>query len=778
MAAFTAAQKAAYSRGEIDRFGNPINGAGGQQGTINPASIITATNQNAINQNNGIVGGLQGQPQRVDAAAQYANAYDQYAINQQQGLAGQTSGTLAGNSALGFQNAGQTNAQGQNLLGALGGIYGGINASNQASYGQYQQAIAPYQAPVANVNYNAISGDPYGSGLQNQALSNFSGMMGGSMDISAAQVGSVAQAQAAMAQAQMYYSSQQDIARQNQSYDQLYGAGTGSLDYTAAQYGSNIADQQRQFDAYNNLEATGMGALDFRSKAAEAYSDPATRDAGARIFGKLEDASNGSLDVQSQAAQARVSDATLANQKQGMDKLWGLTDPSITPQERLISEEARRNQEQQNRASRGAVMADLSSRGFSGSGAQMTDMLGAQEQTGQERTLADLGAQANASARSTSALGMYVDASGKIRSQEFDEAFSRAAAGDQMAVANVNRRLQATGMAADQVNFMRSASFDEAYKRGLAADQASAQNQQTRLSGQGMAANQANAIRAAEDNVGMFNTGQTNNAYANNQQTRLSGMGMAAQQSNAIRSANDTVGMGNADRQTGVNIANANNLTSTSQFNAGQTNTVNMFNTGEQNRVGIANQGVRAQGAISYGQEANAIRTANDVIAMHNSTQQVIVDQGNQTARIADDRRLTDLAATSQGIQQGINKDYATNMTSLGDGYLRENDAAGNRNQVAIDASSRNALANYGVGMDLVGAYGAYGQNVYNRSLGTAQVSNQIGQTSIQNNLNNAALSNEGPKLQMGQAAYDQAALALKADPGNNLLNKLSFGIL
>lgn len=770
MGSFTPEQQAAYSRGEIDRFGNPIGGA---QRTVDPASIIALNAQNAAGKNTEVVNSLNTGLQQVQGGREYADAYDRFALQEQQGLAGGTSAALAGQTQLGYNNAAGANQAGQSLVNQLGGYYGGISAQNQAGYNQYEQAIAPYRAPVADVSYKPISGDAYGTGLQNNALSNFNGMMNGSMDISAAQVGSVAQAQAALAQAQMYYSDPTDVTRQINSYQALQGAGSGDLDYTATNYLSDRGDILAQKDAKYKLDKVGEGALDWQSQAGDAYADPATVNGGWQIYNNLVGMGAGSLDQTSQAAQAHASQDTINSQKQGLDKLWGLTDPNITAQERLIMEEARRNQEQSNRASRGAVMSDLQSRGFGGAGAQMTDMQGAQEQTGQERTLADLGAEANAVARSQNALGMYVDATGQLRSQEFDEAFARAAAGDQMAVANANRRLQATGMAADQINFMQQASFDQAYKRGLANDQASAANQATRLSGIGMAADQANNIRAANDAVGMFNTNQTNTAQANNQSTRLSGMGMAAQQSNAIRSANDEVGQGNANRQTSVNMQNSVNQTQTNQFNAGETNRVNMFNTGEQNRVGIANQDIRARGAEDYGTQANAIRTANDVIAMHNSQQQVIVDQGNQKSRIEDDRRLTDLAAQEQGIGQSIRRDDATMAGDLTRTGITENNLASGRNQTAIDAGTRNALATYGIGMDLVGGYSAYGQNTYNRALGTAQLGNEIGKTSIQANLNNAQLQDEGPKLQMSEEAYRQAQGALAAQPSGGLLSGL-----
>lgn len=652
----------------------------GQSGS--PQGQLVANAKSTILANNGVIGNLQNTIQPVQAASDYASTYNNAALGGQQAGAAGAAGQLAGFTGLGFANAGQANATGTNLLGGLGQLYGGVNAANQAGYGQYQQAIAPYMTPTPGMTYTPISGDPYGIGLQNQALGNFSAQMNGSMDIQAAQA-----AAAAQAQAQMYYSSAEDQGRQQEAYNQLQGIANGSLDWT--------------------------------SQGAQAYADPQTVDKQYEVFNKLRDAANGGLDQQSQAAQTRVSQETLDKQNQGMDKLWGLTDPSITPQERMMMEIARRGQEQTESASRGAVMSDLQSRGFGGAGAQQTSMLGAQEQGGQERTLADLGAQANAQNRATNALGMYVDAAGKLRSQEFDEAFARAAAGDQMAVNNANRRLQATGMAADQINNMRGASFDEAYKRGLAADQASASNQQTRLSGAGMAGNEANAIRAA----------------------------------------NDAVGMNNANNQTSVNM-----------FNAGQTNQVNMFNAGEQNRVGIANQGTRAMGAANFGQEANAIRSANDVITMHNSAQQVITDTNTMMHGEREAGRITDLAATNQKIGQGINDDAAAMGSDLVGKGLAENNLAAGRNQAAISQGSENAMGTYGLVKDIANAYRWQGGDALARASGIQGIQSGIAGQTIQNNLNNAQLANVGPTLQMQGNAFEDAKKSLADQDEGGLL--------
>lgn len=112
-----------------------------------------------------------------------------------------------------------------------------------------------------------------------------------------------------------------------------------------------------------------------------------------------------------------LSDAeSMAAQRQSLKGYQDLSNPQVTAQERYLQEIARRNQEQQERASRDAVMTDLQARGMAGSGAQLTNMLGTQQQLAQERTLADLGTQAQAVSRSMDARAGAADMANSLRS--------------------------------------------------------------------------------------------------------------------------------------------------------------------------------------------------------------------------------------------------------------------------------------------------------------------------------------------------------------------------
>jgi hypothetical protein len=103
-------------------------------------------------------------------------------------------------------------------------------------------------------------------------------------------------------------------------------------------------------------------------------------------------------------------------QNKALSQYEGLMTPQVTAQERLLMETARRKQEQQEQGSRDAVMGDLKARGMGGSGLELTNMLGAQQQNSQGRTLSDLGMQSNAVDRSMQAIQGYGNIAGQMRS--------------------------------------------------------------------------------------------------------------------------------------------------------------------------------------------------------------------------------------------------------------------------------------------------------------------------------------------------------------------------
>lgn len=451
---------------------------------------------------------------------------DQYGTQLDAILAGQRNNTQG------------ANAFGGNIVGGLGASYAGLNQSDLGALSNYQSQISPYYTPLQAGGYSDYNSNPG------------------------------------------------DVANQLAGLNMSLGAANGSLDYQAAQYASNPADVQRQQDMFGQFGNIAGGSLDYQSQGAQAYADPRTVQGQWDAYGGLNSVAQGGLDQISRASTTSASPGSIQQHQQAVgdlgrlvhggewadaqrdvrDRYKALSSPEITDQERFINEQFRQQSEGLERSNREATMSDLGRRGLRSGSAELTGTALTRQQLGNERVLSDLGASANAVGRSMTALagygqasqagrqaelqaqGMYTDASGALRSQEFDEAFNKALAGDNMAVANANRRLTAQGMAADQINAMRQASFSEAYARGVAADNASANNQTTRLGGAIAQGNQANAIRAANDAVGTFNTGQVNLAQANNQTTRLGGINSYNNQSNAIRTSNDAVGTFNKEQ--------------------------------------------------------------------------------------------------------------------------------------------------------------------------------------------------------------------------------------
>lgn len=125
----------------------------------------------------------------------------------------------------------------------------------------------------------------------------------------------------------------------------------------------------------------------------------------------LQDLQGGKLDWQD----AQSAQEGLGAQREALAKYKSLSDPTMTAQERFLSEGARRKQEQQEQSTRDAVMGDLKARGMGGSGLELTNMLGAQQQLSQQRTLSELGAQSNAVERSMQAVEGFGNTANQMR---------------------------------------------------------------------------------------------------------------------------------------------------------------------------------------------------------------------------------------------------------------------------------------------------------------------------------------------------------------------------
>lgn len=388
-------------------------------------------------------------------------------------------------------------------------------------------------------------------------------------------------------QAAQWQSNPQDIQRQTQSYDQLYGIGQGSLDYTAAQ----------------------AQAAQAQAKMAKLYqyaSDP--------------------TDVNRQKAAIQELHGMIdggewnSNLREVRDKYKSLSDPEITAQERFIMEQFRQQREQAEGARRGAVMSNLEARGLRSGAAEQAGMLTAQQELGRENVLANLGAEANAINRAQNsmagwanttaqgqnhqlaAMGMYVDAAGNLRAQN-----------DQVGMfntseANSTERLNATNQTNVNMHNATLQTQTNQFNAGQ-TNQARANNQATRLSGATNAATQSNAIRQANDYVGTFNTGQTNLVGMQNQrvaQDELVRQGSVAQ---AGLAGTTLTNAGIAGRQGVIHDNQQADIDSRALGETGAVGAqIGWQGTNATNRIGIANTG--ADTAITNAGVFTPTRTA------------------------------------------------------------------------------------------------------------------------------------------------------------------------
>jgi hypothetical protein len=308
------------------------------------------------------------------------------------------------------------------------------------------------------------------------------------------------------------------LAQQQSFVDQLIGRNTGITDHLGAQFEDfNAEDRARVDELASTLGGINQSPWEALppSVAAQAYADPESIAAQNEALDMLFGAANGSMDAHSNpqdvAAQQQALDMLfgaaggsldahtnpedLARQTQAADKWWGLSDPEITAEEKFIYEKQRLVEEQDRRASMDAALRNLSSRGMLSSGHEIGAMLGSQQQTSQNRLLGDLGAQANAIARSQNSLAQYSNLATNMRNASdaltagnmtrrlggmngaATQSSNMRNASDAMASGNMNRRLSATTGAGNLASNMRDSSFSEAYKRGEALDLAARLNQ-------------------------------------------------------------------------------------------------------------------------------------------------------------------------------------------------------------------------------------------------------------------------------------------------------------
>ena len=344
----------------------------------------------------------------------------------------------------------------------------------------------------------------------------------------------------------------QDISTSLGNLDSTYNSIKAPLQSTV-QWGGDLTSQAAQADpqalaaqtaALGMLGATASGALDYTSQASGAYADPkyiAMRDQGLQ---DLRGVSQGSMDVLPGQIDPKAYGAAMS----ALSQMGQLTNPAVTDQERFLYEQARQQQETDERGADAAMMSKLRRQGMASGGAALTQGALTDARLSQNRLLSDLAASGAAVARSQDMLKSY----GSLGSQLNSEA-------NQLGTSNANRKLQALGLYEQGSETAQQSSFDQEYKRGLAADQASRDNQQTRLQGQVAYGNEANAMQNDA-----FNRGQAADQMAQYNRTTSLGVdefnnNFAQRERDALanRTATQTSLHLSGDAQTSNNLSNA-----------------------------------------------------------------------------------------------------------------------------------------------------------------------------------------------------------------------------
>lgn len=476
-----------------------------------------------------------GQALNTQILAQLTNAQGSFFTGQNQILNDSTA--LAGQSQNWADQLSNLNA---GLAGASWGSAQNANAQDQQTLGQYTSALN---------NLNGLSLGNYTTLANN---------LGSIPVLTAGGYGAPVISQAATAQADPA-----SIAAQNAALSQLQGFANGShaLTSQAAQAYANPQDVANQENAANALQGIAGGSLNVV---------------------------NGSADPQAYAA---AHDA--------LNQLSALTTPQETAAEKFILEQNRLAQEQQESASRAAIMTDMRRRGMSGSGMEIGQNALAGAQTSENRLLGDLGAQAQAVDRAMTALGNYANLSSTLNSQ-----------GNQVAEFNSGLQAQAEQAASNAYATLRAQGFSEEYARGQAADAMAQFNTNVELQGSEASGQLASNMRqesfnedfstkSAADSVAEFNKAQSL------QQQRFQD-DFAAQQQQALTGRYvDIANQGNTTL--GQLTTNTNNLAN-AQF--GVTNAADQRNQSSIGTIGglAANTTNAQQNAINTGLGVNGQR--------------------------------------------------------------------------------------------------------------------------------------------------------------------------
>lgn len=365
-------------------------------------------------------------------------------------------------------------------------------------------------------------------------------------------------------------------ANQTGLFNQLSGqaadinANQTGLYNTLAGQASSINDNQTQL--FNQLAAQAAASNQALNSANDTFQGQlqdlnARQDQANALFqgqlGELNSMDRSSLarymgetDPLMAAMHAQGSDPEdVARQKDVINRYEELSHPQVTDQERLVAELARRKFESDDQSNREALMQQLRGRGLQSGGLVIAGLQSANQQTANDRQLAELGLNAQAQQRAMQGMAGYSDSSNVLRNA--DDAMRNFQ--DQYAQNDATRRQNLAGQR-ETINLAETNQETGRDTTGFNAATTTNNNNTTRDS-LGFDANR-NTIN---DNYGrdesVFNAGTTTN---NNNWTRDQG----------VFDAGTTTNNNNWTRDQGVFNAG----TQTNEDNFGRTDTANQRN--------------------------------------------------------------------------------------------------------------------------------------------------------------------------------------------------------
>lgn len=267
---------------------------------------------------------------------------------------------------------------------------------------------------------------------------------------------------------------------------------------------------QKLSDFYGGLEEGDQSNAADLIKALGGYENAADFFNNPNFMGDVGDVTNS----------AHPSNQTVADQRDAIAQLRGLTNTQETAAEKLIRLTAEREMEQKMRGDREALNQSLKSRGVYGSGAELVGNLMSQQGLSANREMSNAQANAQAQQRAMQALGTYGQMSSAMRGQEANE-----------------------GSLANQV-----AEFNNATNQNLANQRAAAQVGATQR-GQQDIANRATAGYAANSDVNKNARADTQSQIDTGLKTTAGATGTRTADTNLLSSGYDSADKTLADAQ-------------------------------------------------------------------------------------------------------------------------------------------------------------------------------------------------------------------------------------